>query len=78
MTDKLADDRKEAILAQIPAGRMGGVEDIASAVAFLASNGAGYVTHQLLQQLQQEVFQLQASSILLGLLFFPSLSQQFF
>ena len=44
MTDKLADDRKEAILAQIPAGRMGAVEDIASAVAFLASNGAGYVT----------------------------------
>ena len=44
MTDKLADDRKEAILAQIPAGRMGAAEDIASAVAFLASNGAGYVT----------------------------------
>ena len=32
MTDKLADDRKEAILAQIPAGRMGAAEDIASAV----------------------------------------------
>ena len=44
MTDKLADDRKEAILAQIPAGRMGAVEDIASAVAFLASDGSGYVT----------------------------------
>ncbi len=44
MTDKLADDRKEAILAQIPAGRMGTAEDIASAVAFLASVGAGYVT----------------------------------
>lgn len=44
MTDKLADDRKEAILAQIPAGRMGAAEDIASAVAFLASDGAGYVT----------------------------------
>ncbi|MED7677605.1 3-oxoacyl-[acyl-carrier-protein] reductase [Rhodobacteraceae bacterium IMCC15231] len=44
MTDKLADDRKEAILAQIPAGRMGATEDIASAVAFLASDGSGYVT----------------------------------
>ena len=44
MTDKLADDRKEAILAQIPAGRMGAAEDIASAVGFLASDGAGYVT----------------------------------
>lgn len=44
MTDKLADDRKEAILAQIPAGRMGTAEDIASAVGYLASDGAGYVT----------------------------------
>jgi 3-oxoacyl-[acyl-carrier protein] reductase len=44
MTDKLADDRKEAILAQIPAGRMGATEDIASAVGYLASDGAGYVT----------------------------------
>lgn len=44
MTDKLADDRKEAILAQIPAGRMGAAEDIASAVGYLASDGADYVT----------------------------------
>mgnify|MGYP001159799769 FL=1 len=44
MTDKLADDRKEAILAQIPAGRMGAAEDIASAVGYLASYSAGYVT----------------------------------
>ena len=44
MTDKLADDRKEAILAQIPAGRMGAAEDIASADGYLASYDAGYVT----------------------------------
>jgi 3-oxoacyl-[acyl-carrier protein] reductase len=44
MTDKLADDRKEAILAKIPAGRMGAAKDIASAVGYLASDGAGYVT----------------------------------
>ena len=44
MTDKLADDRKEAILVQIPAGRMGAAEDIASAVGYLAGDGAGYVT----------------------------------
>ena len=44
MTDKLADDRKEAILAQIPSGRMGAAEDIASAAGNLASAGDGSVT----------------------------------
>ena len=44
MTDKLNDDQKGAIMAQIPTGRMGNPEEIASAVLYLASPEAGYVT----------------------------------
>ena len=44
MTDKLNDDQKGRILTQIPAGRMGGPDDIAAAVLYLASPQAGYVT----------------------------------
>ncbi len=44
MTDKLNDDQKERISANIPAGRMGTPEEIAAAVLFLASAEAGYVT----------------------------------
>ena len=44
MTDALDDGQKEAINAKIPAGRMGSSDDIASAVVFLASSEAGYVT----------------------------------
>jgi 3-oxoacyl-[acyl-carrier protein] reductase len=44
MTDKLNDDQKSRILAQIPAGRMGDAADIAAAVLYLASPEAGYVT----------------------------------
>ncbi len=44
MTDKLTDDQKSGILGQIPAGRMGQPGEIASAVLYLASNEAGYVT----------------------------------
>lgn len=44
MTDKLNDDQKGAIMTQIPAGRMGIPEEIASAVLYLASPEAGYVT----------------------------------
>ncbi|MEZ5750702.1 MAG: 3-oxoacyl-[acyl-carrier-protein] reductase [Paracoccaceae bacterium] len=44
MTDKLTDDQKGKINAQIPAGRMGTPEEIAAAVLFLASPEAGYVT----------------------------------
>jgi len=48
MTDKLNDDQKGAILGQIPAGRMGSSEEIASAVLYLASAEGGYVTGQTL------------------------------
>ena len=44
MTDKLNEDQKAGILGQIPAGRMGSADEIASAVLYLASPEAGYVT----------------------------------
>jgi 3-oxoacyl-[acyl-carrier protein] reductase len=44
MTDALDDGQKDTINAKIPAGRMGTAEEIASAVVFLASSEAGYVT----------------------------------
>lgn len=44
MTDKLTEDQKGKINAQIPAARMGTPEEIAAAVLYLASPEAGYVT----------------------------------
>ncbi|MDG2951607.1 3-oxoacyl-ACP reductase FabG [Exercitatus varius] len=44
MTDVLTDEQKSGILANVPAGRLGESKDIAKAVAFLASDDAGYVT----------------------------------
>lgn len=44
MTDQLTDAQREGMLAQIPLARLGTVAEIASAVAWLASDGAGYVT----------------------------------
>jgi len=44
MTDKLTDDQKSAILTQIPSGRMGTPEEIASAVLYLSAPEAAYVT----------------------------------
>ena len=44
MTAKLNDEQKGKILAQVPAGRMGEVGEIAAAVLYLASPEAGYVT----------------------------------
>jgi 3-oxoacyl-[acyl-carrier protein] reductase len=46
MTDVLPETQKEAILATIPGKRFGHVEDIAGAVAFLASEDARYITGQ--------------------------------
>lgn len=48
MTDVLPDAVKEAILGKIPAGALGNGDDIANAVAYLASNEAAYVTGQTL------------------------------
>ncbi len=44
MTDALSDDQKEKLLSSVPAGRLGTPEDIAAAVAYLASHEASYVT----------------------------------
>ncbi len=44
MTDSLSDDQKAKINAQIPAARMGRAEEIASAVLYLASEEAAYIT----------------------------------
>lgn len=46
MTDALDDKQKEAILTNVPAGRLGQADEIASAVAFLASDDAAYITGQ--------------------------------
>jgi len=48
MTDVLDDKVKEAVVAQIPLGRFGEVQDIANAVLYLASPAAQYVTGAVL------------------------------
>ncbi len=48
MTDELGDDAKKSLETRIPLGRLGSPEDIAAMALFLASDGAGYVTGQVL------------------------------
>ena len=49
MTEVLSDKLKEEMRGQIPLARMGQPEDVAKAVAFLASDHASYITGQVLQ-----------------------------
>ncbi|HET9940712.1 MAG TPA: 3-oxoacyl-[acyl-carrier-protein] reductase, partial [Candidatus Eisenbacteria bacterium] len=48
MTDALGDKVRDGLKAQIPMGRLGKAEDVAQAVGFLCSEGAAYVTGQVL------------------------------
>jgi 3-oxoacyl-[acyl-carrier protein] reductase len=48
MTRALSEDSRKALLGQVPLERLGQPEDIAAAVAFLASKEAGYITGETL------------------------------
>jgi len=48
MTDALAENVRQEMLKSIPIGKFGSVDDVANAVAFLASREAGYITGQVI------------------------------
>ena len=48
MTRALSEEQRNGLLQHIPLGRLGAVEDIAAAVAFLASPNAGYISGETL------------------------------
>jgi len=48
MTDALPEQQREALSSQIPLGRLGSVDEVASSVLFLASDAGAYVTAQTL------------------------------
>lgn len=48
MTRALTDEQRAGILSQVPANRLGDAKEIANAVAFLASDEAGYITGETL------------------------------
>jgi 3-oxoacyl-[acyl-carrier protein] reductase len=48
MTGQLGETQRAALLSQVPLGRLGSPEDVAHAVAYLASPHAGYITGETL------------------------------
>jgi len=48
LTDAMSEEARQAVVGAIPAGRLGTPEDVATAVRFLASPEAGYITGQVL------------------------------
>ena len=48
MVEELSEETQAKILARIPMGRFGTPEDVAEAVVFLCSDGAAYITGQVL------------------------------
>ena len=48
MAEDLPEETRKQILSRIPMGRFGAAEDVAEAVLFLCSDGAGYITGQVL------------------------------
>lgn len=48
MTKELSEDIRNGLLASIPLGRLGDAREVANAVAFLASEGASYITGETL------------------------------
>ena len=49
MTNALPEKTRAEILAKVPLGRLGSADEIAGVVAFLCSDGAGYVTGQVIR-----------------------------